>query len=139
VVLDRRYALNSRPDQPGIPGKTFDLHGTSAYLRGGYELTDTLLLDLRGSVRHGLVVSTAHETDQSIAAASAIAQDPAFRDPELYAYRLTGTTTSLATSLSWALNGHAAVNLRYVIERTAANAGFDYRSHILSADLAYRY
>ena len=113
------------------------IHG--AYLRGGYALNDALLVDMRGSIRHGLVVSTAHETDQSIASASAISHDPAFRNPELYAYRLTGTTTSLATSLSWALNGHAAVNLRYAIDRTAAAAGFEYRSHVLGADLAYRY
>ena len=74
----------------------------------------------------------------SDAASSAIAEDPAFGDERLYAYRLRGTTATLGGTLSFALNDHASVDLRYRYASTRSPQSLEYRTSNVALLLAYR-
>ncbi len=138
LFYDRRYAKNDEPDVPGISGAVFDLRGQGAYVTAGYAMTEQLLLTGKIAVRHGDVVSTSQETPQILSVATAIAEDPTF-GPELYDYRLRGTTWTGIATLSYALGDSASLNLSYALDYTIAAAGLDYRSSIASLIYTYRY
>jgi hypothetical protein len=137
-ALDRRYAQNDEPVVPGISGKVFDLRGESAYLRAGYAATDELLLIARVEVRRGDVVSTTRRNFAIFEASSAIAADPTFGS-DFFAYRLRGTTGTLAGGASWALNQRSSLNLVASGERTRAYDDLNYRSYRIDLSYAYRY
>jgi hypothetical protein len=69
----------------------------------------------------------------------AIAEDPAFRDPSLFGYRLRGTTVSGAFAVSYALDPRSSLNAGYAIEQTRAREGIEYRSRIVNVALAHRW
>lgn len=137
-LYDRRFAKNDEPDVPGISGAVFDLRGQGAYVTTGYAPTDRLLITGKIGVRRGDVVSTSQETPQILSVATAIAEDPTF-GPELYDYRLRGTTWTAAATISFALGDSASLNLGYAYDYTTAAAGLDYRSTLAILTYAYRY
>jgi len=137
-VLERRYGPNGDPLVPGIPGTVFNLQGQSAYVRGGYAVTDSLLLGARFEIRRGDVVSSTRRNFAIFEASSAIAADPTF-GPDFFAYRLRGTTGTATASASWALGERSSLNLVYAGEKTRAYDDLDYRSYRISLAYAYRY
>jgi len=136
--FDRRLQRRSESLVPGISGNVFDLRGRSAWWRTSYALTGDVELGARVSVRRGDVESTAHQSFAIFRASDAIAEDSAFGDDELYAYRLRGTTWTAGATLSWALSSRAAINGGYADERTRAAEGLDYRSRVVRISLSYR-
>ena len=138
IACDRRYAPNERPEVPGIPGNPFALAGQRVYVQAGYALGEQWLFVLDAAIRRGDVESTSQQGAAVFAASSAIAEDPAFGDERLYAYRLRGTTATLGGTLSFALNDHASVDLRYRYASTRSPQSLEYRTSNVALLLAYR-
>lgn len=136
--FDRRRQRYDAALVPGISGNVFDLDGRSAWVRASYALNDDLELGARVEVRRGDVESTAHRGLAIFTASDAVAEDPAFGESELYAYRLRGTTWSAGLTLSWALSPHASLTGGYTDERTSAAEGLDYRSRVARLTFSYR-
>ena len=137
IACDRRYARNGEPEVPGIPGNAFALRGQRAYFQAGYAISERWLLSINGAVRRGDVESTSQQSAAVFLASSAITEDPAFHDSRLYAYRLRGTTTTLGATLSFALNEHSSLDLRYSYASARSPQDLEYRSH--NADLLFAY
>ncbi len=139
-TLDRRYGkYDPAPQVPGYSARVFDLQGVSAYLRAGYAINDRLLLTGRVAVRRGDIESTAQRSYAIFVASDAIADDPAFNDPNLYAYRLPATTYSGSLAASWILTDSASLNLVYAGNRTRAAYGLEYADRAVTVSIAYRY
>jgi hypothetical protein len=139
VAYDRRFAPHGQPVVPGISGKAFELTGQSAYFRIGYAFNDAWLLGVDGSIRRGDVESTSQRSLPVFLASSAIAQDPAFNEAELYAYRLRGTTSALGATLSWALSERSSLGVHYRYELTRSPYDLEYRSYNTGLALAYSF
>ena len=139
IAYDRRYAPNGESIVPGISGRVFNLIGQSAYFRAGYAFDDAWLLGINGSIRRGDVESTSQQGLAVFLASSAITEDPAFNDPELYAYRLRGTTSTLGATLSWALGDQSSLNLNYSYEWTNSPQDLQYRVYNVGLSFAYRF
>jgi hypothetical protein len=139
LTFDRRYAKTDIPIVPGISGAIFDLRGYGAFLRAEQALNDQWLVGARVGVRRGDVESTSQRSRAVFLASDAIADDPAFEDPLLFGYRLRGTTTTVACSLSYALSDRAAINVAYTGELTHAAQDLQYRSRFVNAAFGYRF
>lgn len=139
VFYGRRYNPRGEAIVPGIPGDVFALAGQGAYARIGYAATNELYLDAKASVRRGDVESTAQESLQIFLGSGAIAPDPVWGDPELYAYRLRGTTLAGAFTASYALSDHASLNATYQRDSTRAAEGLKYSSNATSLTFVYRF
>jgi hypothetical protein len=139
VAYDRRFAPHGEPEVPGISGKAFELTGQSAYFRVAYAIDEAWLLGVDGSIRRGDVESTSQQSLAVFLAASAIAEDPAFNEDELYAYRLRGTTSVLGATLSWALSDRSSLNFHYRFEVTHSPQDLEYRSYNTGLAFAYRF
>ena len=129
IAFDRRYAPHGEPVVPFLSGNVFDLIGQSAYFRAGYAINEEWLLGVNGSIRRGDVESTSQQGLAVFLASSAISKDPAFNDPELYGYRLRGTTSTLGGMLSWALGDRSSLNLSYTYDVTHSPQDLEYRSY----------
>ena len=136
---ERRYDNHGEPVVPGISGKVFDLEGQGAFVRAAYTPTDTIRLDARAGVRRGDVESTAQQSLQIFLASSAIAEDPVWGDPGLYAYRLRGTTWSGAVSASYTLSDQSSLDLTYQHDFTRAAQGLEYTTNGVVLTFAYRF
>lgn len=139
LSYDRRYARTDIPIVPGISGAIFDLRGYGAFARIDHAFDAQWLLGGRIGVRRGDVESTAQRSRAIFEASDAIADDPAFRDPSLFGYRLPGTTVSLAGTMSYAIDDRSAVTFTYLDERTRAAQGLDYRSGIANVSFVHRF
>ena len=138
-TFDRRHARSDVPLVPGISGAIFDLRGYGAFARADHALDAQWLVGARLGVRRGDVESTAQRSREIFEASDAIADDPAFHDPSLFGYRLPGTTVSLSTTVSYAIDDHSALALTWLDERTRAAQGLDYRSVIASLSYLHRF
>jgi hypothetical protein len=138
VVYDRRRADDDLPVVPGISGKVFDVRGHSAFVHGGYAVSEQLLLGANFAVRRGDVVSSTRQNLDIFLASSAIAADPAFGD-DFFAYRLKGTTRTATLSSSWALSDRSSLNFGYTDDRTRAYDGLDYRGRVAELSFTYSY
>ena len=136
---ERRYDNHGEAIVPGIPGNVFDLEGQGAFVRAGYAPTDALNIDVRFGVRRGDVESTAQQSLPIFLASSAIAEDPVWGDPELYAYRLRGTTWSGALSANYALTDRSSLELAYNYDFTSAAQGLEYKTNAVTLTFAYRF
>lgn len=134
---DRRHARSDVPLVPGVSGAIFELAGSSLDASVEYALDPRWQASGRTSARRGDVESTSRRNRAVFVASTAIADDPAFRDPELFGYRLRGTTLSAAVSLSYAPHDRASLNVGYLHESTRASEGIRYRSRAVEATVVY--
>jgi len=139
IYHERRYDNHGEPVVPGISGKVFDLTGQGAYARVGYAPTNDWYLDAKGGVRRGDVESTSQQSLQIFLASSAIAEDPVWGDPALFAYRLRGTTWSGALTASYALSGQSSLDFAYEYGVTRAAQGLEYTTNAIFFAFIYRY
>jgi len=140
VTLDRRYGkFDPTPEVPGYSARVFDLQGASAHIRLGYAPTERLLVGLQLTARRGDVESTAQQGRAIFLASDAIAHDPAFNDPALYAYRLRATTYGTLATASLALGGQASLNIAYVDNLAHAAYSLAYTDRALMLSLVYRH
>ena len=139
VYYERRYDNHGEPVVPGISGKVFDLAGQGAFVRAGYAMTNDLYLDAKASVRRGDVESTAQRSLQIFLASDAIAADPVWGDPNLYAYRLHGTTWGGALTASYALSDQSSLEAAYHYDFTRAAQGLEYTTNAIFLTLNYRF
>jgi hypothetical protein len=137
AFYEQRWGPDGQPAVPGISGKVFDLRGAGVDLGAAYAITETLAVNATVSTRRGDVVSTTSAGAPIFNASTAIAEDETFGD-ELYAYRLRGTTDTLALSLSWAIGRRASLSFGYTGERTKVAQGLDYRSNLATVSFLYR-
>jgi hypothetical protein len=139
LFYERRFDNHGESIVPGIPGNVFDLAGQGAFVRAGYAPTDALSLDARAGVRRGDVESTAQQSLPIFLASSAITEDPVWGDPELYAYRLRGTTWSGALSANYALSDQSSLEFAYHYDFTRAAQGLAYTTNLIVLTFAYRF
>ena len=139
VYFERRYDNHGESIVPGIPGDVFALAGVGAYARGGYAFTNGLYVGVAASVRRGDVESTAQQSLQIFLASDAIAEDPVWGDPELYAYRLRGTTLGGALTASYAFSDNSSLNASYRYDLTHAAQDLQYTSNAVRLTFAYRF
>lgn len=139
VAYDRRYGPHGEAVVPGISGEVFSLAGRSAYFKVDYTIDDPWLLSVDGSVRRGDVESTSQIGLPVFLASDAIAKDPAFNDPNLFAYRLRGTTWTLGATSSFAFNDRASLNLRYAYAFTDSPQNLKYRSNVVGLVYVHRF
>ncbi len=66
-------------------------------------------------------------------------EDPAFNDPELYAYRLPGTTWTLGATSSFAFNDRASLNVQYAHAFTNSPQNLKYRSNVVGLVYVHRF
>jgi len=139
VYYERRYDNNGEPVVPGISGNVFDLAGQGAFVRAGYSPTNELYIDARAGVRRGDVESTSQRSFQIFIASSAIAADPVWGDPALFAYRLRGTTWTGALTGSYALSSQTSLDVAYNYGFTRAAQGLEYTTNAIFLTLNYRH
>jgi hypothetical protein len=139
LYYERRYDTHGQPVVPGISGRVFDLRGQGAFVRAGYAATNELYLDARADVRRGDVESTSQQSLPIFLASSAIAADPVWGDPNLYAYRLRGTTWSGDLTASYALSGRSSLELEYRYAFTRAAEGLEYTTNTILLTFDYRF
>jgi hypothetical protein len=139
VGYDRRYGPDGEAVVPGFSGEVFSLAGQSAYFQISYAIDEQWLLSVNGAIRRGDVESTSQQGLAVFLASSAIAEDPAFNDPNLFAYRLRGTTSTLGATSSFALNDRASLNVQYAYAFTDSPQNLKYRSYITGLVYAHRF
>jgi len=139
IYYERRYDNHGESIVPGISGHVFDLAGQGAYVRGGYAPTNALYFDAKAGVRRGDVESTSQRSLQIFLASSAIANDPVWGDPALFAYRLSGTTWSGALTSSYALSDQSSLDAEYHYEFTRAAQGLEYTSNRITVFFVHRF
>jgi hypothetical protein len=139
LYYERRYDNRGQPVVPGIPGNVFDLAGQGAFLRAGYDLTNDLNFDVRAGVRRGDVESTSQPGLPIFLASSAIAADPVWGDPNLFAYRLRGTTWSGDVTASYALSVKSSLNLAYRYAITRAAQDLEYTTNAIFLTFDHRF
>jgi hypothetical protein len=139
LYYEHRYDSHGEPVVPGISGNVFDLAGQGGFVRVGYDLTNDLNFDVRAGVRRGDVESTSQQSLPIFLASSAIAADPVWGDPNLYAYRLRGTTWSGDLTASYALSVKSSLNLAYRYAITRAAQGLEYTTNALFLNLDHRF
>ena len=138
VFFERRRSVYGEPEVPGIPGTVFDGRGSGIDVGAAFAVTETLVISGALAARRGDVVSTTSRGLAIFNASTAIAEDSTFGD-ELYAYRLRGTTNTVALTASWALDDRSSLNIGYTGERTRVAQGLDYRSNLARLAFLYRY
>jgi len=138
VYYERRYNDHGEPVVPGISGKVFDLSGQGVDLRAGYAPGSEWYFSMGAGVRRGDVESTSKPGLAIFLASSAIAEDPVWGDPNLYAYRLRGTTWSGALTASYALSDKASVDLVYRYGLTRAAQGLEYITNAALVTFVYK-
>jgi hypothetical protein len=139
LYYEHRYDGHGQPVVPGISGNVFDLAGQGGFLRAGYDLTNDLNFDARAGVRRGDVESTSQPSLPIFLASSAIAADPVWGDPNLYAYRLRGTTWSGDLTTSYALSDKSSLNLAYRYAVTHAAQGLEYSTSAIFLTFDHRF
>jgi hypothetical protein len=139
IYYERRYDNHGASIVPGISGKVFDLAGQGAYVRAGYAPTNALYLDAKAGVRRGDVESTSQRSLPVFLASTAIANDPVWGDPNLYAYRLAGTTWSGALTASYALSDQSSLDAEYRYDVTRAAQGLEYTSNRILLNFIHRF
>jgi hypothetical protein len=139
VYYERRYDNHGESIVPGISGHVFDLAGQGAYVRAGYAATDALYFDAKAGVRRGDVESTSQRSFQIFIISTAIANDPVWGDPNLYAYRLDGTTWSGALTASYALSDQSSFDAEYRYDVTRAGQGLEYMANRIVLTFIHRF
>jgi hypothetical protein len=139
VGYDRRFGPDGEAVVPGISGEVFSLTGQSAYLQISYDIDERWLLSVNGAIRRGDVESTSQQGLAVFLASSAIAQDPAFNDPNLFAYRLRGTTSTLGANSSFAFNDRASLNIQYAYAITDSPQNLKYRNYVTGLVYAHHF
>jgi len=139
VASEHRYGDFDPPSRvPGYSSRVFDLRGKSAYARAGLGVGEQLFFAGHIAVRRGEVESTSRQNLAIFLASDAIAEDPAFNDPGLYAYRLHATTYSALLTASFAMTERASINLTYADSHSRAGYGLSYDDQSIGLSLAYR-
>jgi hypothetical protein len=139
VGYDRRYGPHGVAIVPGYSGEVFSLAGRSAYVRVDWSPDDRWLVGINGAVRRGDVESTSQQGLPVFLASTAIAPDPAFKDPNLFAYRLPGTTWALGAKSSYAPSDDASFTLQYAYAYTDSPQQLRYRSNVVGILYAHRF
>jgi hypothetical protein len=139
VYYERRYDNHGESIVPGISGRVFDLAGQGVFVRAGYAPTDAVYFDAKAGVRRGDVESTSQRSRQIFFASSAIANDPVWGDPDLFAYRLNGTTWSGALTASYALSDQSSLDAEYRYDFTRAAQGLEYTTNRVVLTFIHRF
>ena len=139
VYYERRYDNHGESIVPGVSGHVFDLAGQGVDARAGYAATNEWYLDAKAGVRRGDVESTSQRSLPISLASSAITDDPVWGDPNLYAYRLRGTTYTGALTASYAVNDQSSLDISYEYGLTRAAQGLEYITNAVFVTFTHRY
>lgn len=137
-MYERRTANTLPPDQPGISGDVFSLNSRTMALNAEYLLDENTFLTGGILYRRGDVVASTSETQQIIAASSAIAADPVF-GPHFYAYKMDGTTYGLNVDLNYSMTTHSWLRASLSRQITHTTGDNNYAKTIEMVSWNYNY
>jgi hypothetical protein len=131
-------APSIRPEQVSS-GKVFDQDGHTGSVLSNVLLTNSLLLSLGYSFRHGDITSTCDGAtiDGIVDKIDAVARDLAYDEP-LCAYRIRGDIHDFSVGTTYALNRHSSVNVNYNHMEGDAR-GLDYSNNLVSVSFNYSF
>jgi hypothetical protein len=128
-ALERQAANAQMEEVPGLSGDAYSQDSQSVAADLEYAVHERAYLVLSLSARHGDVVSTAQGSAKVLAAATALAEDPAF-GPEAYAYRLTGTTYGIHVGINFSPTAHSLLGFGFERLDTHADGGISYTKSV---------
>ncbi len=140
-VYDYRDGKDSSSPNPNLPGTVFDQDGHKGSVLSNFLLTNNLLLSLGYSVRHGDIASTCNgEVVETILdKMDAITLDTSYNE-DLCTYRVRATVQEFLFGTTYALSGHASLNLNYNrIEGEAASGDIEYSGNIVNVNVNYSF
>jgi len=137
-AFERRAARSQAEEVPGVSGDAFSQtsHNVAANLEYSLNENAFLALGLRG--RHGDVVSTTRASKRIYYASRALADDPAF-GPDVYAYKLTGTTYGVRVGVNYAPTPHSLLGCGFERFDTHADGGNRYTKSVSEITWSYRF
>ena len=137
-TYERRFADESEPVTPLLPGDVFDLTSHTGVIRSNFALTDTITLGAGYSLRGGDVVSTTRRNLSIFQASKAVARDPAFGS-DFFAYKIDALVHTLGAGVSYAVTRSASLNLSYEYQIGIAHDGIDYHNNVVRLGILYSY
>jgi hypothetical protein len=123
---------------PPIFGDAFNISGHSVSLTNIFTITDKLYAYLGYTHREGGVTSSTRRNLNIFAASDAITPDNVYGN-DFFAYRIDARSNKFSLGLSWALNGHASLNLGYDWMKTTGNHNLVYTNNLAHCSLIYRF
>ena len=124
--------------RPPILGDAFNISGHSVSLINIFTLTENLTAYLGYTHREGGVISSTRRNLNIFTASDAITPDTAFGN-DFFAYRIDASSNKFSLGLSWALNGHASLNLGYDWMETTGNRNLEYSNNLAHCSLIYSF
>jgi hypothetical protein len=137
-AYERRAANSQEELAPGLSGDAFSQHSHALAVNLDYALSESFILTLRVSGRHGDVESTSEPDSKVYHSAKALAEDPAFGD-EYYAYRLAGTTYGYRAGISYSPTAHTLLGFGFSHLETHADGDNRYAKSIPEITWDYRF
>jgi hypothetical protein len=137
-AYERRAANSQEELAPGLSGDAFSQDSHTLAVNVEYALSESFILTLRVSGRHGDVVSTTEPNAKVYYSAKALAEDPAFGDED-YAYRLVGTTYGYRAGISYSPAAHTLLGLGFSHFETHAGGDNRYMKSIPEIIWDYRF
>ncbi len=128
-AYERRAANSQEEVVPGLSGDAFSQTGHTLALNLEYALSESIMLSLRVSGRHGDVVSSTEPNAKAYYSARALAEDPAFGEEE-YAYRLLGTSYGIRAGINYSPAAHTLLGFGFSHLETHADGGNRYMKSI---------
>ena len=131
-------------DNSDAKNKVFDTRGTSVYFSTDYTFSEKLLLSFGLSQRNGDIMSVTNSSTNpnisyiTLASGGNKVHDTVFGSG-LAAYRLSATSLIIKTSLSYAINDEASVNVGYEHQNSSLAYGIDYKNNILRVNYIYSF
>jgi hypothetical protein len=145
-IADRIYNIPGltlqtfEEDEPPIPiyGDAFNLSAHNVSLTGIFTVTDTLTGFLAYTRREGGITSTIGYEPEILEYGDAVALDSAFGNNR-YAYKVDASTNLVSAGLSWAMTGHASLNLGYDWMQTTGDYDLEYNNNLAHFSLIYSF
>jgi hypothetical protein len=137
-AYEQRAANSQEEVVPGLSGDAFSQNSHTLAVNLEYALSESVVLSLRVSGRHGDVVSTTEPNAKAYYSAKALAEDPAFGDED-YAYRLLGTSYGFRAGINYSPAEHTLLGFGFSHLETRADGDNRYMKSIPEITWDYRF
>ncbi|NOS74244.1 MAG: hypothetical protein HOP36_06855 [Methyloglobulus sp.] len=127
-------------EDPPIPigGDAFNISAHNVSLTGIFTVTDAVTAFLAYTRREGGITSTIGYDPEILEYGDAVAVDRAFGNNR-YAYKVEAGTNLISVGFSWAINGHASLNLGYDWMETTGDHHLEYNNNLAHFSLIYSF
>jgi len=140
-TFDYRNGQNAPSVRPEAvsSGAVFDMDGHTGSVLSNVLLTNSLLLSLGYSFRHGDVASVCNGATVAtiVDKIDAVTRDLAF-DESLCVYRIRGNTHEFSVGTTYALGNHSSVNVNYT-RMEGESQGLDYSNNLVNVSFNHNF